>query len=44
MRANGQVKGLVNFLVVDLAAGGELFNIIAQTGRFDDQLSRYYFR
>jgi serine/threonine protein kinase len=35
---------MVNFLVIDLAAGGELFNIISQTGRFDDQLSRYFFR
>jgi carbon catabolite-derepressing protein kinase len=35
---------MVNFIVVDLAAGGELFNIIAQTGRFDDELSRYYFK
>ena len=36
IRANGEIKGLVHYLVVDLAAGGELFNIISQTGRLDD--------
>ena len=36
IKADGQIKGMVNFLVIDLAAGGELFNIIAQTGRLDD--------
>lgn len=35
---------LVNYLVVELAAGGELFNLISQTGRFDENLSRYYFK
>jgi serine/threonine protein kinase len=35
---------LVNFIAIELAQGGELFNIVAQTGRFDDQLSRFYFR
>jgi serine/threonine protein kinase len=35
---------LVNYIVIELAAGGELFNLIAQTGRFDEDLSRYYFQ
>jgi serine/threonine protein kinase len=29
VRADGKIKGLVNYIVLDLAAGGELFNIIS---------------
>lgn len=35
---------MVTYIVIELAAGGELFNLIAQTGRFEEDLCRYYFK
>lgn len=33
----------VNFIVLELAEGGELFDFIANTGRFGESLARYFF-
>lgn len=35
---------VVTYIVLELASGGELFNFIAQTGRFEEELSRFYFK
>ena len=33
----------VRYIVTSLAAGGELFNIVHQTGRFEERLAQHYF-
>lgn len=33
----------VYFMALELASGGELFDFIAQTGKFSDNVARYYF-
>ena len=35
---------IVTYIVLELAAGGELFNLISITGKFDEDLSRFYFK
>ena len=35
---------LVNYIIFEYASGGELFNLIKETGRFEEALCRYYFR
>ena len=37
-------RKMVKFLAMELAAGGELFHLVNQTGRFSEDLTRYYFR
>ena len=39
----GKVK-TVMFIALELANGGELFDFIASSGKFDESLSRYYFK
>lgn len=34
----------VNYIIVQIAEGGELFDFICDTGRFPEPLARYYFR
>jgi len=29
---------------MELAAGGELYSIVSQTGSFEEQLTRYFFK
>lgn len=41
-KANG-VKTPVFYLALELANGGELFDFIAQTGKFSEDVARYYF-
>lgn len=41
-KANG-MKSDVFYLALELAGGGELFDFIAQTGRFTEDVARYYF-
>lgn len=36
-------KIAVFYLALELAAGGELFDFIAETGRFTEEVARYYF-
>lgn len=33
----------VDYIVLELAQGGELFDFVANTGRFPDKYSRFYF-
>lgn len=41
-KPNG-VKASVFYLALELANGGELFDFIAQTGKFSEKVARYYF-
>ena len=41
--AYGATKDNVIYLTLELAAGGELFDFIAQTGSFSEPVARYYF-
>jgi serine/threonine protein kinase len=34
----------VFYIVLELASGGELFDFVAQTGAFREDVARYYFR
>ena len=34
----------VNYIVLELAFGGELWDYLANTGRFDEKFARYFFR
>jgi serine/threonine protein kinase len=43
IKANGKKKE-VDYIVLELAAGGELFDFIVLSGRFDEPTARYYFK
>ena len=34
----------VSYIVLELATGGELFDYVATTGRFSENVARYYFQ
>ena len=34
----------VNYLVLELVSGGELFDFIADCGKFSEPVARFYFR
>ena len=34
----------VSYIVLELALGGELFDFIANSGRFEEKFARYYFK
>ena len=36
-------KKMVDYIALELAKGGELFDFIAMTGRFDEKVARHYF-
>ena len=40
---SGKTK-IVNFIVLELLSGGELFSYIANTGRFQEPIARYFFK
>jgi len=40
---NGKSK-TVMYIILELAGGGELFDYIAISGRFEEPLARYYFK
>ena len=40
---NGTKKN-VTYIVLELAGGGELFDFIAQSGKFTESIARYYFK
>ena len=37
-------KKTVAYAVVELAQGGEIFDYVAETGKFSERVSRYFFR
>jgi len=42
-KTNGINKN-VTYIVLELAEGGELFDFIAQSGKFTESIARYYFK
>ncbi len=42
-KTNGTKKN-VTYIVLELAGGGELFDFIAQSGKFTESIARYYFK
>jgi serine/threonine protein kinase len=42
-RSNGDKKPVI-YIALELAQGGELFDYVAITGRFDERVARFYFR
>ena len=43
VKSSGKTKE-VDYIVLELAGGGELFDFVAISGRFDEPTARYYFR
>jgi len=43
VKPNGKTK-IVDYIVLELAQGGELFDYIANSGRFEEPVARYFFR
>lgn len=43
IKPNGESKD-VYYLSLELAPGGELFDFLAETGSFSEELTRYYFK
>jgi serine/threonine protein kinase len=42
VKDSGKVKN-VSYIVLELAQGGEIFDFIANSGRFEEKLARYFF-
>ena len=42
-KSNGAKESVI-YIVLELAAGGELFDYVATTGRFQETIARFYFR
>ena len=42
-KENGKKENVI-YIVLELATGGELFDYVATTGRFDEKIARFYFR
>lgn len=42
-KTSGKTKE-VSYIVLELASGGELFDFIAHSGRFEEPLARFYFK
>ena len=43
-RRPGKPAQKVDYLSLELAAGGELFDIVSMTGYFPEPLARYYYK
>jgi serine/threonine protein kinase len=43
IKSSGKQKE-VSYIVLELAAGGELFDFISASGRFEEPLARYFFK
>jgi carbon catabolite-derepressing protein kinase len=37
-------KRAVNYIAIELAQGGELFDYVCVTGRFHERMARYFFK
>ena len=44
IKMNGKPSREVTYIVLDHAGGGELFDIISMTGKFNDKVARHYFK
>ncbi len=42
-KENGKKENVI-YIVLELATGGELFDYVATTGKFDEKIARFYFR
>jgi len=42
-KANGSKKSVI-YIVLELATGGELFDYVATTGKFEEKIARFYFK
>jgi serine/threonine protein kinase len=42
-KSNGAKKNVI-YIVLELATGGELFDYVATTGKFNERIARFYFR
>jgi len=42
-KSNGKKEAVI-YIVLELAAGGELFDYVATTGRFSEPIARFYFK
>lgn len=42
-KSNGTKQSVI-YIVLELAQGGELFDYVATTGRFEERIARFYFR
>ena len=43
LKASGKKKQ-VFYIILELASGGELFDVVAISGKFDEPTARYYFK
>jgi serine/threonine protein kinase len=43
MKLSGKKRD-VNYIVLELALGGELFDFVAISGRFEEPIARFYFK
>lgn len=43
IKNNGNKREVI-YIVLEMAIGGELFNYIANTGRFEEPLARYFYK
>lgn len=43
LKKQGKEAKVVDYIVLELATGGELFDFVANTGRFTDKVARTYF-
>lgn len=41
-KSNGQTEKVI-YIVLELAQGGELFDFVAQTGKYSEPVARFYF-
>jgi serine/threonine protein kinase len=41
---DSQTKEIINFIVMEYAQNGELFEIIDKSGQFTEKLARYFFK
>jgi len=41
-KSNGTTESVI-YIVLELAQGGELFDFVAQTGKYSDGVARFYF-
>jgi serine/threonine protein kinase len=43
-KSNKDKCRIVSYIVLELALGGELFDFVANSGRFEEPVARYYFK